>query len=125
MYRKVMYFLGSTLKYTMWASSVLFAYHFYLVKRSKDPESALHIPIFLSQALKLDYNIYNMHLMMTRPPVQKLLPSRPPAPQGQMYPKTLVLNLRGTLVHSDYKFGVGFEVQKRPGLSMFINRLSK
>lgn len=63
--------------------------------------------------------------MFTRPPVEKLLPDRPPLPPGNAYPKTLVLNLRGTLIHSEYKFGVGFEVQKRPGLSMFLNRLSR
>jgi len=39
--------------------------------------------------------------------------------------KVLVLNLSGTLVHTEYKLGTGFEVQKRPGLSMFLQRLAR
>jgi import inner membrane translocase subunit TIM50 len=73
---------------------------------------------------------------MTRPPVEKLLPDRPPLPPGAAYPKTLVVNLRGTLIHSEYKvittfylpplkFGVGFEVLKRPGLSVFLQRMAR
>jgi hypothetical protein len=34
--------------------------------------------------------------------------------------KVLVLNLSGTLVHTEYKLGSGFEVMKRPGLSVFL-----
>jgi import inner membrane translocase subunit TIM50 len=36
-----------------------------------------------------------------------------------------VLNLRGTLIFSEYKFGSGFEIVKRPGLSVFLQRISK
>jgi import inner membrane translocase subunit TIM50 len=33
--------------------------------------------------------------------------------------------MRGTLVHSEYKFGTGFEIIKRPGLSVFLQRISR
>jgi TFIIF-interacting CTD phosphatase-like protein len=39
--------------------------------------------------------------------------------------KVLVMNLNGTLVHSTYSLGVGVEIYKRPGLTMFLNRMSK
>jgi TFIIF-interacting CTD phosphatase-like protein len=57
--------------------------------------------------------------------VEKLLPDRPPLPPGAIYPKTLVLNLRGTLLSQEYKFGVGYEILKRPGLSVFMQRMSR
>lgn len=125
-YRKVMFFFKKALKYTMWASTVIFFYHFYILKQgAKDGDGKPKISIFWQMANDADWHLYNMHLMLTRPPVEKLMPDRPKAPPGAMYPKTLVLNLRGTLIHSEYKFGVGFEVQKRPGLSTFINRLAR
>lgn len=44
--------------------------------------------------------------MLTRPPMEKLLFDRPPLPPGAAYPKTIVLNMRGTLVHSEYKVNI-------------------
>jgi len=62
---------------------------------------------------------------------------------GIVPPKTLVVNLTGTLVHTDFivrllsansiqliyvvifvQFGKGTQVKKRPGLNTFIRRLS-
>jgi len=40
---------------------------------------------------------------MTKPPVNSLLLPRPPLPPGYQHMKTLVLNVNGTLVHSEYK----------------------
>ena len=57
---------------------------------------------------------------MTRPACEELLMPRPPVPAGYANVKVLVLNLAGTLVHTEYKLGVGFEIMKRPGLSVFI-----
>lgn len=106
-----MFVFGKALKYTMWASSLLFFYHFYLVKQGARPDDGkLKLAPFMYMAEAADWHLYNMHLLLTRPPVEKLMPDRPRAPPGAMYPKTLVLNLRGTLIHSEYKFGVGFEV---------------
>jgi import inner membrane translocase subunit TIM50 len=42
-----------------------------------------------------------------------------------MVPKTLVLNLNGTLIHGDYQMGEGFVCLKRPGLSVFLQRMAK
>jgi len=63
--------------------------------------------------------------LLTKPPVNSLLLERPPVPPGYQLPKTLVLNVAGTLVHSEYKLGIGFEIIKRPGLSVFLQRLSR
>ena len=57
--------------------------------------------------------------------MDSLLLERPPLPPGYAPMKTLVLNLNGTLIHSEYKFGVGFEVLKRPGLALFLARMAK
>jgi mitochondrial import inner membrane translocase subunit TIM50 len=120
-----MFILGKTLKYTLWASTVMFFYHFYLLKQGEASANKMKLAVFWEMANRVDWHVYQLHMLLTRPPVSKLLQDRPPAPPGAMYPKTLVLNLRGTLIHSEYKFGIGFEVHKRPGLSTFINRLSR
>ena len=121
-----MFVFGRMFKYTSWMFMVLLSYHMYLVKKVEKPEKAtLQHPMFLSVARSIDFMFYDLKLLLTRPPVEKLLPDRPPLPPGAAYPKTLVLNLRGTLVHSEYKFGTGFEILKRPGLSVFLQRMSK
>lgn len=66
-----------------------------------------------------------LYQLLTRPPVDRLLLERPPLPQGYQHPKVLVLNLNGTLISSEYKLGVGFELRKRPGLSMFLNTMAR
>ena len=87
------------------------------------PENA-----FAANQKMLDYaymsrNAYTeVKELMTLPPSRALIGERPNIP-GLQFPKTLVLNVNGTLVHSEYKFGVGFEILKRPGLSVFMNRL--
>lgn len=53
--------------------------------------------------------------------MKKFLPD-PFHPALQM--KTLVVNLSGTLIHSDFKFGKGMQIIKRPGLEQFLERLS-
>jgi len=58
--------------------------------------------------------------MMTKPPVEKLLPNPPDLGPGMIWPKTIILNMRGTLLHSEYKLGEGFEYTKRPGLKVFL-----
>jgi len=66
--------------------------------------------LFMDFAKSADYAFYDLKLLLTRPPVEKLLPDRPPIPPGAAYPKTLVVNMRGTLVHSEYK--VNYKVIK-------------
>lgn len=57
---------------------------------------------------------------MTMPPVKKLLPD---VIHPLMHPKTLVLNVSGTLLETDYVFGKGLVVKKRPGLQAMLNKL--
>lgn len=45
-------------------------------------------------------------------------------PPGFEPPKTLCLNLSGTLIHMDFVFGKGAEIIKRPGLTALIKKLS-
>lgn len=52
----------------------LFGYHFYLVKKVEKPEAAfLANEVFLNAAKNADYFLYDMNLLLTRPPVEKLL----------------------------------------------------
>lgn len=88
----------------MWASFALFGYHLYLVfKKDKPEESPLANDIFLDWARFARYAYEDVKVLLTRPPVNSLLMPRPPLPPGQAYMKTLVLNINGTLVHSEYK----------------------
>lgn len=125
-YRKVMFTIGKAVKYTIWGSILLFWYHMYLLKKTEKPETGfLASEFFLNVAKRADYHYNDLIILLTRPPVEKLLPDRPPLPPGAMYPKTLVLNLRGTILSQEYKFGVGYEILKRPGLSVFLQRMSR
>ncbi len=40
-----------------------------------------------------------------------------------MQPKTLVLNLSGTLIKTDYVFGKGLTIKRRPGLNKLLAKL--
>lgn len=105
-YRRVLFVLGKTVKYSLWATFAVFLYHMYLIKKLEKPETGYFASdTFLRLAKNVDWHIYDLTLLLTRPPVEKLLPDRPPLPPGTgaAYPKTLILNLRGTIVHSEYK----------------------
>jgi len=100
----VLFVFGKTIKYTLWVSFGLFWYHMYLLKKTDKPEKGFMAnELFMDFAKSADYAFYDLKLLLTRPPVEKLLPDRPPIPPGAAYPKTLVVNMRGTLVHSEYK----------------------
>lgn len=103
-YRRISFAIGKTVKYSIWASIAIFCYHIYLLKYTEKPEQGfLANDFFLRLARSADWHYYDLKLLLTRPPVEKLLPDRPPLPPGAAYPKTLVINMRGTLVHSEYK----------------------
>lgn len=126
MHRRILYAFGKAFKYTIWASFSLFLYHYYQVRNKDKPEESLGVnQLFLEQAYKFHAGVQDLTQLLTRPPIDKLLPDIPPLPPGAVFPKTLVVNLRGTLVTSEYKFGEGFEFRKRPGLSTFLNRMSQ
>lgn len=64
-----------------------------------------------------------MKNLLTKPAMTKMLPDRIQFP-GIQYPKVLVLNFKGTLIHQKYTLGVGQEIYKRPGLSAFLSKMS-
>ena len=40
-------------------------------------------------------------------------------------PKTLVLNLTGTLIDTDFVLGKGMTLKRRPGLNQMLNKLGQ
>lgn len=94
-----------------------------LIKQYKTPEDKYPtVEQFLRLARFIDWSIYDLRKIFTEPAMTKMLPDRPP---GFPARKTLVLNLKGTLVHQTYKLGVGAELYKRPGLGAFLSRCSQ
>ena len=81
--------------------------------------------MFLNHATTVNWHIQDLTILLTRPPVEKLMPDKPPLPPHIPYPKTLIIGLRGVVVHPDYKLGVGLEYTKRPGLVTFLNRMAR
>ena len=106
-----MFMLGKLFKYTMWFMSGVFLYHFYCVMKMDKPDEAPGV----NEAMLIHaYNVRGFYEfvrdLLTKPPVKSLLMERPPTPPGYQHPKTLVLNVGGTLTHSEYKLGIGFEI---------------
>jgi import inner membrane translocase subunit TIM50 len=120
-----MYFMGKAFKYTTWAASAAFFYHWVCIKNYENVNDAWLInQHFLEYARKADWFIFDMKTLLTKPGMTKMLPDVLEFP-GAPNPKTLVLNFNGTIVHQSYKLGVGVELFKRPGLSTFLNRMAK
>lgn len=42
-----------------------------------------------------------------------------------MHPKTLVLNVSGTLLKTEYEMGKGLIILKRPGLAQFLAKMAQ
>ncbi len=77
----------------------------------------------MSIAKFIDWSFYDLKNLLTKPAMTKMLPDRIQFP-GIQYPKVLVLNFKGTLIHQKYTLGVGQEIYKRPGLSAFLSKMS-
>jgi import inner membrane translocase subunit TIM50 len=75
--------------------------------------------------MRFDWHCRELNLLLTRPPIEKLMPDKPPLPPHIPYPKTLILGLRGVTVRSDYQLGVGFKFKKRPGLNTLLQRMGR
>jgi hypothetical protein len=120
-----MFFFGKATRYVTWGAIVLFLYHMILIKKYEKPETAFLVSDpFLQAARFVDWSIYDFKVLLTMPAMTKMLPDRLNIP-GQQHPKTLVINFSGTLVYQKYELGVGLELFKRPGLTMFLQRMSK
>lgn len=102
-YRKFFFVFGKTMKYIMWASFAMYGYHLYLVNYKDKPSEHAWDQRFLDAAIFTKVFYKDMKELMTMPPVNCLLGDRGPIPPGYQVPKTLVLNVNGTLVHSEYK----------------------
>lgn len=69
--------LGKALKYTCWGAFTLFVYHMFLIKKYEKPEEALLASDpFLSAARWLDWSIYDLKILFTKPGMTKMLPDR-------------------------------------------------
>lgn len=97
-YRRIMFGIGKAIKYSLWACMALFGYHMFLIKKFDKPEEKFSSEPFLDAAKFVDWTIYDIRLLLTKPGMSKMLPDKLIMP-GQEYPKTLVLNLNGLLVH--------------------------
>ena len=103
-HRRFMFILGKIFKYTCWLTGGIFLYHYYLVTNKDKPEAgfgANEMMLYYAYQAKGFYHF--LKDLLTKPPVNSLLMERPPAPPGYNHPKTLVLNVSGTLTHSEYK----------------------
>lgn len=118
-----MYAFGKLFKYSIWLATATTAYHFALLKKYPKPEdNAPVVEPFYTIAKRIDFAMYDLNVLLTKPAMTKMLPDKMP---GMQYPKTLVLNFKGTLVHQTYTYGVGVELYKRPGLSPFLFKLAQ
>jgi hypothetical protein len=109
-----------------YGSMGLVAYTYYQFKNSKDPKSeTLVFPQVLEFVASAESTAVGFRSLFMDPPLDKLLPDLPKLPPGYMQPKTLVLDLKGTLLSSEYVFGKGYVIMKRPGLTEFLNKVSQ
>ncbi|CAD8167127.1 unnamed protein product [Paramecium pentaurelia] len=109
-----------------WTTSALFGYNLYLNNYKTDPTQELGYQKQINDAAKYCQDQYQaFYDFMTKPAIDKLLPDIPELPFGYEIPKTLVLNISGTLLHMDYVFGVGGEIKRRNGLQRFLEKLPK
>ena len=73
------------------------------MKKDKPDESPLAREPFLFYAFAAKEFYEFIRDLLTKPPVNSLLMDRGPTPPGHRHPKTLVMNVSGTLTHSEYK----------------------
>lgn len=78
-----MFLFGKALKYSIWALSAAFFYHFYLVMKKEKPEDGIGAsePL-LTWAYQAKGFYTFIKDLLTKPPVNSLLMERPPVPPG-------------------------------------------
>lgn len=78
-----MQILGKTIKYTLWAATIAYFYHLYLVFNTKKPEEGFGANQDLLEYAQITKYFYeDIKSLLTRPPVNSLLMPRPPLPPG-------------------------------------------
>ena len=88
-----MYLVGKGLKYSCWTAFAIFLYHYALIKKYENPEECkVCIPPFLWAAQAVNWSIYDLGVLMTKPGMTKMLPDRLDIP-GHIHHKVLVVNL--------------------------------
>ena len=94
-----------------WGAFGVFLYHLALVQFSKKPEeSMLCNKMFLEYAKFTHFSFESVVQLLTKPACETLLMPRPELPPGYQEMKVLVLNLSGTLVHTEYKVSNLFDI---------------
>lgn len=78
------------------------------------------MPIVIDVAKNIVNNFNDFTEFITQPPSKKLLAD---TVHPDFHPKTLILNLTGTIISSEYIFGKGNKITLRPGLVNLLNRL--
>jgi len=68
--------MGKTVKYLTWASMLLFIYHMILIKKFEKPEEKFVIEGFLNFAKFIDWSIYDLRILFTKPGMSKMLPDQ-------------------------------------------------
>ena len=78
-HRKIMYGFGKLFKYSLWLATAATAYHFFLLKKYPIPEAnAPVLEPFYTVAKRLDFMIYDLHVLATKPAMTKMLPDKMP-----------------------------------------------
>ena len=94
-------FLRLGTRIAMWTSAALFTWTYYLHQQKKLEEypSLVFTPM-LNAVKNVDEKVKGIYNVFVNPPADKLLPDMPQAPPGFLAPKTLVLDLKGTIVNA-------------------------
>ena len=84
--------------------------------------SSPQLDTLMASTARLWKYLVKLSQFFTEPPVKKLLcdPIHP-----DIQPKTLALNLSGTLIETDFVLGKGAILKRRPGLNQFLMKLSQ
>ena len=121
LFRRTLRFIWKSVFY---GGLCLYGYTFYMYKYNKDFASQPLIYDRMVNAVVSTENFYKgVRSLALDPPLDKLLPDLPKMPPGYMTPKTLVLDLRGTILSAEYEFGKGYVIMKRPGLTEFLQKM--
>ncbi|KAL4491799.1 hypothetical protein ABPG72_006054 [Tetrahymena utriculariae] len=118
--------LRQVIRLGWWTFVGLFSYNYYLAQTSKNPENETgYVGPVYALSSRTQKKVQDVIDFFTKPPSKRLLVDQFVPPGFGFAPKTLVVNLTGTLVHTEFKFGKGTQIKKRPGLNEFLNRLSE